>query len=529
MQLRLHGYSKLKSVSLIALGFLDVLGAALFAYGLAVGIGGLAAGTDGAGLALPVAALLAGVAMRAIGGVLHGGMAIAGAQAASAGVRGRLWPILLGRRLHAPVSAGENVAIGIDHLAALEEREARFLPVRVQAAVGPLLVAATVAFASWVSALIMLGTMVPFLLGMIIAGTAARRASERQLAALEAMSGLFVDRIANLALIRHFAAEERIARQVREATAAVADRTVKVLRAAFLSGAVLEFFAALAVALVAVYCGFSLLGLLPFDPPERLDLTRAFFALAMAPEFYAPMRRLSAAYHEKQLGDAADGALRPYFDLPDHAPDGPPQGGFAGIHARGIVLDFGERQIGPVSLDLDRTDFVALTGPSGSGKTSVLAALADQLDMASGHAGQPGGAPLLPKQVAWSAQRPLLVPGTLGENLALAAPDAAPEQVAAVARRVGLGPVMERRGGLDLALDHRGSGLSGGERRRIGLARAILSGRPAIFCDEPTADLDAASAHEIIAVLEDLARDHCLLVATHDPAVAAAARAQVQL
>jgi len=513
----------------IALGFLDILGAALFAYGLAAGVGGLAAGVASPGLALPAAALLVGVALRALAGVLQGHRAIVAAQVASGNARARLWPVLLGQRLHRPVDAGENAAIGMDHLAALEERAARFDPARVQAGAGPLLVAAIVATASWVCALIMLGTMVPFLVGMIIAGTAARRASDRQLAALEAMSGLFVDRIANLALIRHFGAEERIARQVGEATAAVADRTIKVLRAAFLSGAVLEFFAALAVALVAVYCGFSLLGLLPFDPPETLTLTSAFFALAMAPEFYAPMRRLSAAYHEKQLGDAAQTALTPYLETPQQAVSGGEEKPFAGIVAQDVVLDLGERQVGPVSLALGSTDFVALTGPSGSGKTSVLAALAGQLDMASGNASQPGDALLLPEQIAWSAQKPLLVPGTLRENLALAAPEATPEAVEAVARRVGLGPVMDRRGGLALVLDHRGSGLSGGERRRIGLARAILSGRPAIFCDEPTADLDAASAQGIIAVLADLSQDHCLLVATHDPAVAAAARVEVRL
>ncbi|MHA0112000.1 heme ABC transporter permease/ATP-binding protein CydD, partial [Klebsiella pneumoniae] len=69
---------------------------------------------------------------------------------------------------------------------------------------------------------------------------------------------------------------------------------MRVLRVAFLSSASLEFFAALSVALVAVYAGFALLGQLPFHAPERLDLVRAFFVLALAPEFYAPMRRLAA-------------------------------------------------------------------------------------------------------------------------------------------------------------------------------------------------------------------------------------------
>ena len=87
--------------------------------------------------------------------------------------------------------------------------------------------------------------------------------------------------------------------------AAKTPETQAVLRVAFFSSAALEFFAALSVALAAVYCGFNLLRLLPFPVPETLDLKRAFFALALAPEVYAPMRRLAAAYHDRQAAETA--------------------------------------------------------------------------------------------------------------------------------------------------------------------------------------------------------------------------------
>ena len=140
------------------------------------------------------------------------------------------------------------------------------------------------------------------------------------------------------------------------------------------------------------------------------------------------------------------------------------------------------------------------------------------------------GCALDPADIAWAAQRALLLPGTLADNIALAAPHATPEMIRAVADRVGLGALLrDRCEGLNLQIDHRGSGLSGGERRRIGLARAILSGRPLLLCDEPTADLDGDSAAEIRALLLDLSRERCLLVATHDRVLAAAARLVVAL
>ncbi|MGN5500413.1 hypothetical protein ACLJCA_09015, partial [Campylobacter coli] len=67
----------------------------------------------------------------------------------------------------------------------------------------------------------------------------------------------------------------------------------------------LEFFSAVSVALVAIYAGFSLLGLLPFGRLEDLPLWKALFVLTLAPEFFLPFRRLAAAYHERQVGEAA--------------------------------------------------------------------------------------------------------------------------------------------------------------------------------------------------------------------------------
>ena len=178
-----------------------------------------------------------------------------------------------------------------------------------------------------------------------------------------------------------------------------------------------------------------------------------------------------------------------------------------------------------MTLAIGPTGLVALTGPSGSGKTSVLAAIAGQLVPAGGRATTVDA-----RNVAWAAQRPLVLPGTLRENLALARPAADDQQMLDVAAQVGLAAMIAARGqGLDLVLDHRGSGLSGGERRRLGLARALLSDRPLLLCDEPTADLDEAGAAAIVALLVEIARTRAVVAATHDARLVAAADGQVTL
>ncbi len=498
---------------------LDIGGAAAFAWGLAAAVSAL---IDGSTALTGVLAMLGGGAIRALSGFAAQSLAIHEAQRSIAPLRARLHRRLLGEPLPRAIPIGESAAIAIDHVDRIEAHAARFLPVRYAAAMGPLLVAGCVALASPIAAAILIGTLIPFILGMILAGTMARRAADAQLRALEQLSDLFVERLRSLAMIRHFGAGERITRQIGAATTGVATRTLAVLRIAFLSSAVLEFFAALSVALVAVYCGFSLLGILPFPVPETLTFREALFALALAPEFYLPMRRLAAAYHEKQLGEAAHAVVDPLCDPPPVSPATPAR--FSGIEVAGLVIAWPGARIGPVSFSLGTTGLVALTGPTGSGKTSVLAACAGQVAASEGTVSAVAG-----PDIAWAAQRPLVVPGTVRDNLALARPDARDAEILEVCYRVGLDPLLAARGGLDLPLDHRAAGLSGGELRRLGLARALLSHRPLLLCDEPTADLDAASAAQITALFVELAKTHAILVATHDMALAAHAQAEVRL
>lgn len=521
---------------------IDLGGAALFAWGIADGVAAAAAGHAVPGGAF--AAMLGGGLVRAATAWGVPVLAVRGAQATTAPLRRSVIERLLGSG--AAPSSGQSAVLAIDHVATIEGYETRFVPARVAAAAAPLVAVGIIACASLVAAGILIGTLVPFIFGMILAGTAAKRASERQLESLGDLSDLFVDRVRTLPILRHFCAEERIARQVGVATREVAARTVAVLRVAFLSSAVLEFFSALAVALVAVYCGFSLLGLLPFPDPETLTLREAFFALAMAPEFYLPMRRLAAAYHDKQLGEAARKAIEA---VPEIAAPDTLLAVFAGVEARGLVIAWPGRTVGPVDLSIGTTGLLALTGPTGSGKTSLLAAIAGQIVPSDGSlrflAPEEVYAPFpIPSRkregrmsaagdnnpIAWAAQHPLILPGTLRDNLALAAPGASDVDILAAIDRVGLAPMLAHRGtGLDLPLDHRGSGLSGGERRRLGLARALLADRPLLLADEPTADLDDISAAAITALLRAIAAERAVIVATHDPRLIAAADAEVML
>lgn len=497
-------------------------------------------------LAAGVAALAAAEAERALwaaGGVLLAALLRAALQiwatsagevaavSAKAGWRQRIYPHILVSAPGDRRMLGETVADAVDRIEDLGGFHARFLPFRHAALVSPFVIAVAAMFASKVAGAIMLATLLPFGVGMALAGTAAKNSAKEQLDALSRLSGLFVDRVRALPIIVAFGAERRISRHLENATQEVATRTLKVLKVAFASSAVIEFFAALSVALVALYCGFNLLDLLPFPAPEKLTLGAALFVLLLAPEFYLPMRRLAAAYHEKQLGEAAIERLENIAPVQRQPVIPSPLSRPPTLKFDNVVIDYQGTAVGPFSFDIKAGTSLALRGVTGVGKSSLLHALLGLAPVGEGQIlieGQSAADIRLSGNIGWAGQTVTFVPGTLAENIRLARPEADDDAVEEAALRAGLGPLLSSRGqGMRLLLDHRGSGLSGGERRRVGIARVLLKNAPLWLLDEPTADLDAQSADDIAQILATSFKGRTVLMVTHSARLAMIADKEV--
>lgn len=159
-------------------------------------------------------------------------------------------------------------------------------------------------------------------------------------------------------------------------------------------------------------------------------------------------------------------------------------------------------------LQLARGERVALVGASGAGKSTLMALLAGELRPAAGRA------EVLP--AAWLGQRVDLFQDSLRDNLRLAAPQADDARLLAALAEAGLGEdVAALSRGLDTRLGEGGLGLSGGQARRLAVARLLLADRELWLLDEPTEALDAALAHDLLLRLATRARGRSLVIATH--------------
>lgn len=521
------------------LNIADVIPAIGFAAGLGLSLGALvqavpwdhptALGYYAAfAMALPGALLaIASLLLRAVISYFATTVAAKAARQSKTGLR----QTLLGGLFSGRLSDSYAIAAAVEGIDTLEGHVSRFTPARKAAAIAPLLLILAAAVVSPFSAGILVFTLTPFIVGMILTGMAAASESRKHFVAMERLSGLFTDRVRSLPAILAFQAEGTETRRIHRSAQELAHRTSKVLKVAFLSTAILEFFSALAVALVAVYCGFNLLRILPFPAPDMLTLGQAFFLLALAPEVYQPMRRLAAAYHDRQAAEAAVPHLQALSEaVPQTLKPAPAMAAQApAISYRNVSIAYVEAcpVISDFNLEAKAGSTTVLVGPSGSGKSSLMHLLLGMAPLSGGEVrigdhlfdGQTDFSPW----IAYAGQAPIVILGTLADNIALANPEATTRQIFEAASMAGL------YGDMDRKIDERGGGLSGGERRRLGLARAFLKPAPVLMLDEPTAHLDHASEQALLPIIRKAAEGRTTLIATHSDAVAALADTVIQL
>ncbi|VXB68319.1 conserved membrane hypothetical protein [Luteimonas sp. 9C] len=454
---------------------------------------------------------------------------LAGAVAA----RGPVW--LRGRR------SGALVALSTGHVDATAGYYSGYLVARTDIMWVPGAILVAVFAADWIVGLVLLLTAPLAPVFMMLIGKGAETAGRRQLAALARAGAHFTDRLRGLDLIRVYGRGDAERAQVGEATETIRVRSMRVLRIAFLSSAVLEFFASVSVALVAVYFGFTYLGMLDLRGVP-LPLSTGLFCLLLAPEFYAPMRRLAAHYHDRANALAAAAEIEAACDgLPDLATDArcPARAGGTrrrpgsvqapvAVHISNATLRHpgaGTPALCGISLQVPAGARLALVGPSGSGKSTLLDAIAGWLTPEAGRIDIAPGT-----RIALAGQRPWLFHGSIADNLRIGAPDASDAEVAEAARVAQVTRfVSQLPDGMDTVIGERGFGLSGGEARRVALARALLLRPQVLLLDEPTAFLDPDTEADLLAALAAVSGVCTVIIATHSTAVMAWAGAQWQV
>ncbi|SUP42663.1 thiol reductant ABC exporter subunit CydD [Veillonella criceti] len=437
-------------------------------------------------------------------------------------LREKIWHHLLKLGPFTGERHGDVVHLMTDGLESVEAYIARYVPQMLYAMMIPLVMAiAIIDAAPWVAIILLITfPLIPFF--MILIGKKAESMNKEQWERMSFLSGHFLDVLQGIATLKLFGRSEEQVEVIARLSAEFRDSTLRVLRVAFLSALVLELVSTISTALIAVYMGMALLyGHETFLP--------AFFVLLLAPEFYAPLRQLGAAFHTGMAGQVSLAKIDDFLAIPIEEP---PTGVLnPATHIEQVVFQevsyaYGQAPntvwaVEDINFTLRRGEVTMLVGGSGAGKSTLAHLLLRLMEPTKGKILVDDTNILALDSEAWRdavtfvPQQPHLFRGTLRDNIVFGQVVSEEDLHNAVVAAEAEAFVNSLPQGLDTIIGEGGLGLSGGQRQRIAIARAFLKQSPILVLDEITAHLDVATERSLATALQRLMQDKIVLLIGH--------------
>lgn len=424
--------------------------------------------------------------------------------------------------------AGSWATMILEQIEDMQDFYARYLPQIALATIIPIFILIAVYPTNWAAGLILTLTAPLIPLFMALVGMGAAEANQRNFAVMARLSGSFLDRLKGLNTLRLFFQGNNELKQIESASEEFRQRTMTVLKQAFLSSAVLEFFASISIAIVAVYFGFSYLGDLNFGHYGLgITLFAGFFALILAPEFFQPLRDLGTFYHAKAQAVGAAESLVTFLAHENNNPsvgdkilDNTDQLSIIATELF-ILSPQGKQLAGPLSFTINPKQKIAIVGHSGAGKSSLLNLLLGFLPYAgsltiNGIELNQLNIEQWRKRLNWVGQNPYLPATTIKENILLTNPEATTTQLTTAINKAYVDEFLERLPlGIETSVGEQATRLSVGQAQRIAVARALLMPSQLLLLDEPTASLDASSEALVMKSLTEAAQNQATIMVTH--------------
>ena len=413
--------------------------------------------------------------------------------------------------------AGHKISLFVETVDELDGYFREFIPLKIRSQIVPIVVVICVVFTNFESALILIITA-PFIpISYMLIGQKTQAESELQLDAMNRFSGKFLDLLYGLQTLKLFRKTEQQRDVLIQHNHSFMERTMTVLKIAFASTLFVELITTLGIGLVALQIGFEMIVF------ESLTFVAAFFVLTLAPEFYNALKEMATAFHAQKSSNAAIKLLETEFkqrtleihwgnNHVDKAPS---------LYLKEAVFQYENGPaIGPMTIEVPERKITALIGPTGHGKSTALQMLAAQLGLRRGNLTINGVDRHEISEASWFdemafvSQHSFVFAGTVRDNLRMERRIADEEIIASIIKANLTAWFEQLPNGLDTKIGEGASGLSGGEKQRIALARAIVQLPSLLFLDEPTAGLDVLTEQMIADAIVSLNETTIVLV-TH--------------
>ena len=429
----------------------------------------------------------------------------------------------LGPRYVQTVGTGHLVTLSIEGIEKFKTYIELTIPKMIRSSIVPGLIVLYVFTLDIESGIILVVTIPIVIIFMILLGLAAQKMADSQYEIYRVLSNHFVDTLKGLETLKYLGKSEQHEGKIEKVSKRYRKATMRTLRVAFLSSFALDFFTSLSIAFVAVGLGIRLID-------GTIVLLPALTILILAPEYFLPIKQVGANYHATLDGQLAMEQIEEILQQQKEIGTKESNVGLIWNASSNLKLqDVKVKNNESEKAILEGIDFtwkgtgaIGVIGESGAGKSTLIDVLAGFLT--------PSGGKLIingvkidgstredwQKNIAYIPQQPYIFPLSLKDNICFYETNTTDAEVERVINEVGLRSlVTSLPNGMYERIGEGGRMLSGGQEQRVAMARALLSKKPIILLDEPTAHLDIETEFEIKQSMLRLFEGKLVFLATH--------------
>ncbi|HHK5557297.1 thiol reductant ABC exporter subunit CydD [Bacillus cereus] len=429
----------------------------------------------------------------------------------------------LGPRYVQTVGTGHLVTLSIEGIEKFKTYIELTIPKMIRSSIVPGLIVLYVFTLDIESGIILVVTIPIVIIFMILLGLAAQKMADSQYEIYRVLSNHFVDTLKGLETLKYLGKSEQHEGKIEKVSKRYRKATMRTLRVAFLSSFALDFFTSLSIAFVAVGLGIRLID-------GTIILLPALTILILAPEYFLPIKQVGANYHATLDGQIAMEQIEEILqqqkgiqkkDLNEDIV----WNASSSLKLQDIKVNNTESEkaiLEGINFTWEGNGAIGVIGESGAGKSTLIDVLAGFLSPSSGKILVNGlevdGSTRedWQKNIAYIPQQPYIFPLSLKDNIRFYETNATDEEVERVINEVGLRSlVTSLPNGIHERIGEGGRMLSGGQEQRVAMARALLSKKPIILLDEPTAHLDIETEFEIKQAMLRLFNGKLVFLATH--------------
>ena len=422
----------------------------------------------------------------------------------------------LGASYNEKIKTSEMVQITVEGVDQLETYFGAYLPQFFYAMLAPLTLFVYVCTINVTAAVVLLICVPLIPVSIAVVQTWAKKLLSKYWDQYTALGDTFLENLQGLTTLKIYQSDEYKNNQMNEESEKFRKITMKVLTMQLNSITIMDFVAYGGAALGLI------ISVLQFRS-GHIDMAGCLLIILLSADFFIPMRQLGSFFHIAMNGMAASDKIFNFLDLEESDKGSVNFPDKHDISCKAVQFAYEpERQIlKDVNISCPMGSFTAIVGESGCGKSTFAGILMKKNENYKGDI-TIGGVQLsdisessLMEHIAYISHQSYIFKGTVRDNLLMASPKAADEDMLNVLKRVNLYDFIKEQGGLDMKLNEQASNLSGGQRQRLSLARALMRDNSIYIFDEATSNIDVESEDDIMAEVHNLAKTKTVILISH--------------